>query len=197
MTLNTKLGIEEGNWENRQPSNLNYLKPNGFKFQVHNLPNVSYFCQAANIPSISLGDAVAPTPLSDLHFPGEKLIYGEILLRFLVQENMANFIELYKWLIGLGFPNDRKEYTDYNSKQNYRFPYSRPSRALGLANFSDADLFILDSNNTPVVKFTFYDIFPTNLQSLEFDVQMQSADEYLIGMATFKYRHYTIELLTT
>jgi hypothetical protein len=197
MTVNSKLGITEGQWENTQPSNLNYLRPNGFKFQIQNLPNVSYFCQAANIPSISLGDAPVATPLSDLHIPGDKLVYGEVMLRFLVQESMANYIELYNWMIGLGFPNDRQEYTDYMQKRNYRFPAIGRNKQTGLANYSDADLFILNADNNPCVKFTFYDAYPSSLQSLEFDVGMQSADQYLVGMATFRYRHFSVNLLTT
>lgn len=196
MVLKTELGVTEGTWENRQPSDLNYLKPNGFKFQIHNLPNVSYFCQSANIPSIGLGDAVAPTPLSDLHMPGDKLQYGELILKFLIQENMSNYIELYQWLVGLGFPNDRSEYIRYNDGQQYRYPYSVKKRRMGVSNFSDADLFILDANNNPCVKFTFFDCFPTSLQSLDFDLQSGSS-EYLTGMTSFRYRHYTMELLTT
>lgn len=192
MVLKTTLGVTEANWANQQPSDLDYLKPNGFKFQIHNLPNVSYFCQAANIPAIQLGAPTMPTPLSDLPVPGDKLSYGDLVIRFLVQENMANYTELYNWLIGLGFPNDRQEYKNWNESQRYRFPAIADKRIGALGNFSDADFFILDSDNNPNVKITYYDVFPVSLEALDFDISTGRAD-FLVGIAAFKYRHYTIE----
>lgn len=194
MVLKTSLGVTEANWVNQQPSDLDYLKPNGFKFQIHNLPNVSYFCQAANIPAIQLGSPVMPTPLSDIPVPGDKLSYGDLVIRFLVQENMSNYLELYNWLVGLGFPESRDQYIKWNEAQRYRFPAISDKRLGALGNFSDADFFILDSDNNPNVKITYYDVFPVSLEGLEFDISSGRAD-FLVGIAAFKYRHYTVEAL--
>lgn len=192
MVLKTELGITEATWVNQQPTDLDYLKPNGFKFQIHNLPNVSYFCQAANIPAIQLGSPSMPTPLSDIPVPGDKLSYGDLVIRFLVQEDMRNYIELYNWLIGLGFPVDRQQYNDWNEGQRYRFP-SVPDKRLGaIGNFSDADFFILDSDNNPNIKIQYFDVFPISLEGLDFDISTGQV-AYMTGIAAFKYRHYTIE----
>jgi hypothetical protein len=79
MVLKTSLGVTEANWVNQQPSDLDYLKPNGFKFQIHNLPNVSYFCQAANIPAIQLGSPTFQTPLSDIPVPVIASLYDQAI----------------------------------------------------------------------------------------------------------------------
>ncbi len=194
MVLKTELGVTEANWSNQQPSDLDYLKPNGFKFQIHNLPNVSYFCQAANIPAIQMGSPSLPTPLSDIPYPGDKLSYGDLVIRFLVQENMSNYLELYNWLIGLGFPENHDQYKNWNESQRYRFPAISDKRLGALGNFSDADFFILDSDNNPNVKITYYDVFPVSLEGLDFDISSGRAD-FLVGIAAFKYRHYTVEAL--
>jgi hypothetical protein len=194
MVLKTELGVTEANWVNQQPSDLDYLKPNGFKFQIHNLPNVSYFCQAANIPAIQMGSPSLSTPLSDIPYPGDKLSYGDLVIRFLVQENMANYLELYNWLIGLGFPENHDQYKKWNESQRYRFPAISDKRLGALGNFSDADFFILDSDNNPNVKITYYDVFPVSLEGLDFDISSGRAD-FLVGIAAFKYRHYTVEAL--
>lgn len=194
MVLKTTLGVTEANWVNQQPSDLDYLKPNGFKFQIHNLPNVSYFCQAANIPAIQLGSPTFQTPLSDIPVPGDKLAYGDLVIRFLVQENMSNYLELYNWLIGLGFPESRDQYKNWNEGQRYRFPAVSDKRLGALGNFSDADFFILDSDNNPNVKITYYDVFPVSLEALDFDISSGRAD-FLVGIAAFKYRQYTVEAL--
>jgi hypothetical protein len=191
MVLKTELGVTEANWENRQPAELDYLKPNGFKFQIHNLPNVSYFCQAANIPAIQLGSPVMTTPLSDIPVPGDKLSYGDLVIRFLVQENMRNYIELYNWMIGLGFPLSRDQYKEWNEGQRYRFPVVSDKRLGAIGNFSDADFFILDSDSNANVKISYYDVFPISLEGLDFDISSGNSS-YLQGIAAFKYRHYEI-----
>ena len=170
MVLKTSLGVTEANWVNQQPSDLDYLKPNGFKFQIHNLPNVSYFCQAANIPAIQIGAPEFQTPLSNIPVPGDKLTYGDLVIRFLVQENMSNYLELYNWMVGLGFPESREQYKNWNEAQRYRFPAISDKRLGALGNFSDADFFILDSDNNPNVKITYYYVFPVSLEGLDFDI---------------------------
>ena len=53
------------------PSNINYLSPVGFRFTLANFPDVNYFCQAANIPGLSIG-MTAPSSglyLFDVRYP--------------------------------------------------------------------------------------------------------------------------------
>ena len=38
------------------PKNKNFLSPVGFKFIIGRTPNVDYFCQAASIPEVSIGE---------------------------------------------------------------------------------------------------------------------------------------------
>ena len=54
MTTTNITNVSDAAWSNNNPNELDYLRPNAFKFQIHNIPNVSYFCQAANIPEINL-----------------------------------------------------------------------------------------------------------------------------------------------
>jgi hypothetical protein len=132
--------------------------------------------------------------LSDIPVPGDKLAYGDLVIRFLVQENMSNYIELYNWLVGLGFPDSRDQYKNWNESQRYRFPAISDKRLGALGNFSDADFFILDSDNNPNVKITYYDVFPVSLEALDFDISSGRAD-FLVGIAAFKYRQYTVAAL--
>tara|TARA_B100002019_G_scaffold54947_3_gene47086 strand:- start:1295 stop:1888 length:594 start_codon:yes stop_codon:yes gene_type:complete len=191
MTLTNINNITEASFTANNPGELDYLKPNGFKFQIHNIPNVSYFCQAANIPEINLPPADQPTPLVDVPLPGDKLQFGTLMIRFLIQEDMTNYKELYDWLIGLGFPSDHKQYASYGTQQEYRFPDIDPKKQQALGQFSDATLFVLDSNNNPIVQFTFRDLFPVSLQGLDFEIYTGST-EYMTGVGMFRYKDYTI-----
>ena len=191
MTTTNITNVSDASWSNNNPNELDYLRPNAFKFQIHNIPNVSYFCQAANIPEINLPPAQQPTPLVDIPHPGDKLEFGVLMIRFLIQEDMKNYTELYNWLIGLGFPVDHKQYKEYGQGQEYRFPDIDPAKQQALGQFSDASLFLLDSNNNLQTQFIFRDAFPISLQGLDFEIASGQTD-YMVGVAMFRYRDYII-----
>tara|TARA_B100000287_G_scaffold71269_1_gene62718 strand:- start:1085 stop:1672 length:588 start_codon:yes stop_codon:yes gene_type:complete len=191
MTTTNITNVSDASWSNNNPNELDYLRPNAFKFQIHNIPNVSYFCQAANIPEINLPPAQQPTPLVDIPHPGDKLEFGVLMIRFLIQEDMKNYKELYDWLIGLGFPEDHKQYAAYGKTQEYRFPDINPTKQAALGQFSDASLFLLDSNNNLQTEFQFRDAFPVSLQGLDFEISSGQTD-YMVGVAMFRYRDYII-----
>ena len=191
MTLETIANVTEASWTANNPGELDYMRPNAFKFIVHNLPNVSYFCQAANIPEINTGAPLQVTPFVDIPRVGDKLVFRQLMIRFLIQENMANYKELYDWLIGIGFPEDSAQAKTYTDKQEYRFPDIDPGQRQDLGYTSDATLFLLDSNNNPITQITFRDAFPTSLAGLDFEISSGST-EYMQGVALFSYKDYTI-----
>ena len=45
------------------------------------------------------------TYLKDIEVPGDKLQYGDLVIQFLVDEDMKNYLEIYKWLMALGYPD--------------------------------------------------------------------------------------------
>jgi len=192
MVTKTDSGITEAMWVNKQPTDLNYLKPNGFKFQINNSPNISYFCQAASIPQLSIGFIDFENPLVRIPVPGEKINFEELTIKFMVQEDMSDYLEIYNWLVGLGAPEGPDQYNAWNNSQSFRFPGTPDKRLGALGNFSDADLTILDSDNKPNIIIHFRDLFPISLQGLEFDISTGSA-AHMSASATFKYALYTIE----
>ena len=97
------------------PTNTNPLSPNGFKFNIASLPEVEFFCQQVQIPGITFGDPVLANPFANMPIPGDHLTYDLLKVRFLVDENMDNYIAVYNWLIGLGFPQSYQQYINYIS----------------------------------------------------------------------------------
>ncbi len=194
MTTTNITNVSEASWSNSNPNELDYLRPNAFKFQIHNIPNTSYFCNAANIPEMNLPPAIQPNPLVDIGHPGDKIEFGTLMIRFLIQEDMKNYKELYDWMVGLGFPKDSKQFAEYTKTQNYRFPDISPESSQGLGQYSDATLTLLDSNNNAKVVISFVDAFPTSLQGLDFEIVTGSTD-YMMGVAMFKYSLFEIEVL--
>ena len=60
------------------PTNFNLLSPVGFRFQLSRFPEVTYFCQSANIPGVSVGQVDVGTPMKTAYFHGDEVTYDEL-----------------------------------------------------------------------------------------------------------------------
>lgn len=173
----------------------NYLRPNAFRFTINNLPSVAFTCQSANLPSLTLGYTSQPTPFIDIPHVGDKNVFGDFTIRFIITEDMSNYIELYEWLIALGFPTDYNQYRNFTGDRLNRFPFVKNATGGPIAvAYSDATLTILDSNNQPKTNIKFKDAFPISVEALDFDITSQTV-EYFVGIASFKYKQFEIEVL--
>jgi len=167
----------------KQIQNRNFLSGVAFKFNLAKFPKVDFFSNSAIIPVLNLELAQQASYLKNIAVPGERLTYGDFTLRFLVDENMENYISVYNWLTGLGFPETTKEFADLiKDKDGQRDPKEA---------FCDGTLRILNSNYREVAKVSFNDLFPTSLTSLDFDATNTDI-QYFTAEATFKYTVYKI-----
>ena len=167
-----------------QIQNRNFLSPTGFQFSLSKEPKVSFFCTSARIPELSLQTTVQPSYLKDIDVPGEKLTYGDLTLRFLIDEDMTNYMAIHNWLTGLGFSETTNDFVSLTTDDQ------------GLKNqlteqFSDGSLSILNSNYRVNTIVKFKDMFPISLSSLEFDTSATDI-QYFTADATFKYTIYNI-----
>ena len=166
-----------------QIQNRNFLAPVGFKFTLAKYPKVSFFSNSARIPELSLGTAVQPSYLKDIDIPGEKLTYGDLTIRFLVDENMKNYMAVHNWLKGIGFPETPQQFKDQITDTDGRIDEKLV--------FSDGSLHILNSNFQDVAIVKFQDLFPVGLTSLEFDAT-ETDINYFTAEATMRYTVYNI-----
>ena len=185
----------QNNFYNSLPKTYDYLRPNAFRFGVKDIPNVSFTCQSANIPDIQLGYAVQPTPFVDIPTIGDKINFGELAIRFLISEDMSNYLELYRWIVAIGFPKDYNQFSTFIKDRPSRFPFvTRLDGTSEILAYSDATLTILDSTNTAKVNIIFKNLFPTSLSALDFDIASGSV-EYFTAIASFKYTIFEVEPL--
>ncbi len=172
------------------PENYNTLSPISFRFDINRLPNVSYFCQSATLPGLTMAEAERPTPFITHYVPGDKLEIDQLSLTFLVDENMANYIEVFTWMRGLGFP---EEYETYRKLARETPETTRPSvENSETAVLSDASLFILTNSMNVNKNITFYDIFPTSLGALTFDSASGEITP-ILAEVTFRARDFEIK----
>ncbi|MFZ9728557.1 MAG: hypothetical protein ACO3CD_06045 [Candidatus Nanopelagicaceae bacterium] len=167
----------------RQIQNRNFLSPVGFKFTLARYPKINFFVNSARLPEITLGTAIQPSYLKDLDVPGDKLVYGDFNLRFLVDENMENYMTIHNWLTGLGFPETAQQYKDITTNDD---GIRDPKEA-----FSDGTLRILNSNFRDIAFVKFKDLFPIALSSLEFE-SSDTDINYFTADVTFKYTVYNV-----
>ena len=167
----------------KQINNRNFLSPVGFKFTLAKEPKVAFFCNSARIPDITLGTAIQPSYLKDVDVPGDKIEYGDFQLRFLVDENLVNYMAIHNWLVGLGYPDSTESFKNLTTNEN-------GTRDL-LEQFSDGSLHILNSNYRDVAIVKFKDLFPVSLSSLNFEASDTDVN-YFTADVIFKYTLYTI-----
>ncbi len=179
--------MEISNPLQKQLSNRNNLSPTGFKFSLAKYPKIDFFSNTAVIPSINLGVAVQPTYLKDIPIPGDKLSFDDFSLNFIVNEDMENYLLVYNWLRGFGYPETIKEYQELLDSDLYS-----PGRQTAISGMSDGTLFVYNSNYNPIVRVKFKDMFPTSLSTLEFDAKNTDIN-YLNAQVNFKYTIYEIE----
>ena len=127
----------------------------------------------------------------DIPVPGDKVLYDDLTVSFLVDEKMENYLSIYKWITGLGYPESLGQYDQLRKDDN------RTDRIVGdqgdprYFNYSDATLQVLNSNYKPSVLINFKDAFPVSLSTLDFDVTTRDYN-YFTAEVTFKYTIFSI-----
>jgi hypothetical protein len=92
------------------------------------------------------------------------------------------------YLINTSHANDEyKNLKDANAYTKFQSP-DKPQ-------YSDCTITILTSANTPVVRFKYYDAFPTTLSSFVMS-SSDSPDNIITADATFRYSYFDIEKIT-
>lgn len=167
---------------NNNPSTLNLLQNNGLAIRIFRLPNINFFVQKANLPGLSLPSVAQSTPLSAIIHPGDMINWDNLVIDFAVQEDLSDWLELYEWIKGNGFPEDHQEYAD----RYYR------SEIESQKIISDITLFILDAMKNPKISVTYKDAHPYALSGIDLQTNVP-APQYVTARCAFKYSRYTIE----
>ena len=96
---------------------------------------------------------------------------------------MTNYIELYNWIQGIGFPESYQQYRDELEKNA---SIKSPTNL-----YSDGTLIVLNSNMNPNKQVTFKDLYPVSLSDVTFDVT-QTDVEYVTCTCDFRFRSFDI-----
>jgi hypothetical protein len=172
-----------------QVSNRNFMSPIGFKLKINKCPKVDFLATGCNLPGVTLGTAIQSTYLKDIDVPGDKLIYEDFRVNFIVDENMENYSQIYNWMKGLGFPESQKQFVDLRKDDVY-YP-STTDADNPFAEFSDGTLIILNSNLRPQAHVKLEGMFPVSLTGLDFNATDTDVN-YFTASVTFKYLYFKL-----
>jgi len=149
-------------------SSANFISPTRFRLAIDTLkyPNTQFFVTTVQMPDISISGAPYNTPKRNIFSTPDKIEYSEILITFLIDENMLNYREMHDWIFGLvnEIDTDNKKTRDMN-------------------------LIVLNSNNNPIQEIKFSDAFPVNLSGPLFDVSATDTT-YLTASVNFNFSYY-------
>mgnify|MGYP003343323970 FL=1 len=168
----------------RTPQNTNLLQPTKYLLTFSRMPTVQYFCQAVNLPGVSVGQAPLNFPSVDVYAPGNKITYNNFMITFTVDEQLQSWEEMYNWFRSFASPNGTDERNRLAALQNQGKNPPKPW-------YSDATLTILSNLNNPIRRINFTNIFPVSLTDLQFDTKM-SADDIITSDAAFVYDQFEI-----
>ena len=114
------------------------------------------------------------------------MTFGDLNLRFLVNEDLDNYFEIYKWLKGLTNPMNTGDFQKYINAVDEKGRDNDFTKSM-----SDARLLVLNSNYNSIATVNFFNIFPTSLTTLEFDASATDIN-YFTAEVNFKYTIYEI-----
>lgn len=143
------------------------------------IPNIVYNIQEASLPGIRHLEQDQPTTLGiPVKRPIGAYKFDSFTLSFLVDENMQNWFEIYRWMRGLGNIDDDCTYNQYNNK-------FEKMTTLGT-------LHITRGTYKDNIKVKFFNMFPTALSGLKFTSTANSYQPQYANV-TFEYTYYSFE----
>ena len=129
--------------------NVDILKNDAFRVEILSLPDVVLFSQTVDLPGVILGEALRPNPNIDYVVPGEKVDFENLLVSFMVDEQLTNYLQVFEWMRQLGFP----QHTDQFKNKSY-------------SEISDIKIELLTNKMNYNTEVTFVGCFPISLSAV-------------------------------
>ena len=174
------------------PTNKSFLHPTAFRLLIPRLPNVEFFCTSVTVPDISFSEAIFATNIGvNAYYPGDKITFMDLSVTYLIDEDMANYKEVYDWMRAITPANDPqtfKNLTGTTSTSTNAYTGTNSD----LEQNEDITLVINTNKNNPNRYIRFYDSFPIALGG--FQMNSESTDvAVLTGSVNFRFTYFTIE----
>lgn len=152
----------------------NTLRNNAFTFNLLRLPDTVFRIVSIDVPDVSNQPSEIPTRHGMLEEPGSVLLFSELTLRFIVDENLKNYEELFNWL----------------TQQKFASEYVPTSKEQFLV--SDGTLTTLNNSSVANRTFSFKNMFPISLSGFQFATTSGNS-EPIECTVSFKFDYFDLK----
>jgi hypothetical protein len=153
----------------------NFAQGYNFEIVIPSLPVVSALAQDFLIPALTLNPVEVPNRFQDYTLAGEKLLYGEIDIGFIMDVQMDAYVEIHNWMKLMAGAYDQ---------------VAEERRLL----HNDITLQLLNNHKHLVRTFKFIDAWPTSLGAASYDLATAGQVKSIL---TLKFSAFTITPNTT
>jgi len=162
--------------------NSNFLQPSGFKVVIYRkrFANLEFFAQSVSHPSISLGQAQLAYRKTDLYEPGDKLVYDDLTIDCIMDEDLHVYQELLNWQTSI-------------IDQKKKSPLSRISSLTEEdAQEYDISVIILNNSNIASREIVYKSAFPTSIGTMLLATNVGSVEPITLPI-TFRYNTFSFK----
>ena len=147
--------------------------------------------QSVNIPGLSFTETISAAGVGlDAFFPGDKVSFESLSVSFLVDEDLANFKEMYDWMNAIVPVSDPSAYESYvGTTKTTTGLLSDVENDLN--QYSDITIVVNTNKNIPNKFFRFHDAFPISLSGIE--LQSGAETDAVVATVEFRFTYYDIE----
>ena len=163
--------------------NTNLFQPTAFQVVIDRkqYANFSFFVQRINHPGAS--NPVVEVPFrnyASAPMPGGQLVYGDLSMDVLLDEDFHTYNEILDWIVRLAS----------NKQIEKRFNH----HGGGSETPSHADIIVtaLTNQNNKNRRITYHDCIPHTVGDIAFDAT-NAGVEYITFPASFRFTYFTIE----
>lgn len=164
--------------------NYSLLNPVNFRFGVEDAPYLNFYVQSVDLPSISLPTSLTENPFVTVPLPGDHIDFEPLVVTFIVDENLNGYLEVYRWLRGLGFPESYEEYEELVVAENYTSRWQETT--------SDINVTTMTGSRNGNISFNFIDAFPINLTAPRVSTTL-TGSPIVTCQATFSYTYFDVK----
>lgn len=158
----------------------NYLRTNKFQVVFSTFNNVTYNVTSLVIPGLTLGEVQYSTRFRQVPYVGDNIEYDPFEMTFLIDKKMINYLVLYGWMKGIGFPEESQQYTDIRNYFGLQNDRGEPT--------VNATVLVHDSDMTPLMSVEMRGMFPVSLSGINLTHTSPSFQNGIQATATFKFQ---------
>lgn len=160
------------NTQSNQITNTDFLNSNNSIVLIDKFKNIAFFTTDTTIPGVSMNHPSQPNQFANVKRAGDRLQFEPLVLGFKVNEDLSNWLEIYDWMKGVGFPESYQQYKDAVGP-------TEKEESL----FSDISITILSNYKKPILTLNYRSCVPNSLSGISMSQSTSNVDTVICQVA--------------